>query len=136
MEHVPQLSLLPTSSSSIITFSSGSACDASSSSDDRESSHKKRRASPSAHQPLSSVVKSEGEEVGEDEAWRPTADEYQRLSSKEKRQLRNKASARNFRIRRKEQVSTLESQVGDRDKLIEAIRSELGQEKLENAALR
>lgn len=33
--------------------------------------------------------------------WRPTAEEYKKLSSKEKRQLRNKISARNFRVRRK-----------------------------------
>ncbi|KAG8895440.1 hypothetical protein FRC01_012362, partial [Tulasnella sp. 417] len=35
------------------------------------------------------------------EDWRPTAEEYKKLSSKEKRQLRNKISARNFRVRRK-----------------------------------
>lgn len=33
--------------------------------------------------------------------WRPTPEEYKRMSSKEKRQLRNKISARNFRVRRK-----------------------------------
>jgi hypothetical protein len=33
--------------------------------------------------------------------WRPTLEEYQKMSSKEKRQLRNKISARNFRVRRK-----------------------------------
>ena len=33
--------------------------------------------------------------------WRPTPEEYKKLSSKEKRQLRNKISARNFRVRRK-----------------------------------
>ena len=33
--------------------------------------------------------------------WRPTPEEYAKMSSKEKRQLRNKISARNFRIRRK-----------------------------------
>lgn len=33
--------------------------------------------------------------------WRPSPEEYKKLSSKEKRQLRNKISARNFRVRRK-----------------------------------
>lgn len=36
-----------------------------------------------------------------DDDWRPTMEEYQKMSSKEKRQLRNKISARNFRVRRK-----------------------------------
>ena len=35
------------------------------------------------------------------EDWRPTPEEYKKMSSKEKRQLRNKISARNFRVRRK-----------------------------------
>jgi hypothetical protein len=38
---------------------------------------------------------------GGDDDWRPTMEEYQKMSSKEKRQLRNKISARNFRVRRK-----------------------------------
>jgi hypothetical protein len=33
--------------------------------------------------------------------WRPSPEEYKKMSSKEKRQLRNKISARNFRNRRK-----------------------------------
>ena len=37
----------------------------------------------------------------EPDDWRPTPEEYKKMSSKEKRQLRNKISARNFRIRRK-----------------------------------
>jgi len=40
-----------------------------------------------------------------DDDWRPTLEEYQRMSSKEKRQLRNKISARNFRVRRKGEMS-------------------------------
>ncbi|KIO33761.1 hypothetical protein M407DRAFT_17372 [Tulasnella calospora MUT 4182] len=68
--------------------------------------------------------------------WRPTAEEYKKLSSKEKRQLRNKISARNFRVRRKEYITTLEGQISDRDKLISAIREELGAQKMENAELR
>lgn len=38
-----------------------------------------------------------------DDDWRPSPEEYQKMTSKEKRQLRNKISARNFRVRRKGQ---------------------------------
>ncbi|KAF8325769.1 uncharacterized protein EI90DRAFT_3018854 [Cantharellus anzutake] len=68
--------------------------------------------------------------------WRPTPEEYKKLSSKEKRQLRNKISARNFRVRRKEYISTLESHIADRDRIIDTIREELGQSKTENNELR
>ncbi|KAF8257817.1 hypothetical protein EI94DRAFT_1756731 [Lactarius quietus] len=51
---------------------------------------------------------------------------YQKMSSREKRQLRNKISARNFRNRRKEYITTLEGDVAERDRLIDAIRTELG----------
>lgn len=37
----------------------------------------------------------------ENDDWRPSPEEYKKMSSKEKRQLRNKISARNFRVRRK-----------------------------------
>jgi hypothetical protein len=70
------------------------------------------------------------------EDWRPSPEEYKKMSSKEKRQLRNKISARNFRVRRKEYISTLEADISERDALISAIRSELGSSKSENVALR
>jgi hypothetical protein len=41
-----------------------------------------------------------------DDNWRPSPEEYKKMSSKEKRQLRNKISARNFRNRRKGQYSS------------------------------
>ncbi|TDL24473.1 hypothetical protein BD410DRAFT_827017 [Rickenella mellea] len=68
--------------------------------------------------------------------WRPSPEEYAKMSSKEKRQLRNKISARNFRVRRKEYIHTLEGDIAERDHLIEAIRQELGSTKSENDALR
>ncbi|KZV99247.1 hypothetical protein EXIGLDRAFT_725875 [Exidia glandulosa HHB12029] len=68
--------------------------------------------------------------------WRPTVDEYKKMTSKEKRQLRNKISARNFRVRRKEYITTLEGEVSDRDRMIDLIREELGATKLENESLR
>lgn len=75
-------------------------------------------AAASGDKPVSSVVasaksgsgKSKGKSGGKDmdddndsdaDDWRPSPEEYQKMSSKEKRQLRNKISARNFRIRRK-----------------------------------
>lgn len=41
------------------------------------------------------------EEDKDSDDWRPSPEEYKKMSSKEKRQLRNKISARNFRVRRK-----------------------------------
>lgn len=72
----------------------------------------------------------------EPEDWRPNPEEYKKMSSKEKRQLRNKISARNFRVRRKEYITTLEGDIAERDRLIDAIRAELGSSKSENIALR
>ncbi|KAH9986590.1 hypothetical protein BJV77DRAFT_965125 [Russula vinacea] len=83
---------------------------------------------------ISSVVKTDSLDNTMDD-WRPTADEYQKLTSREKRQLRNKISARNFRNRRKEYINALEGDVAERDRLIDAIRTELGSTKSENAAL-
>ncbi|KAF9916996.1 hypothetical protein BX616_002213 [Lobosporangium transversale] len=42
---------------------------------------------------------------------KPTAGELKKMTSKERRQLRNKLSARNFRVRRKEYITSLENQV-------------------------
>ncbi|GMK53898.1 hypothetical protein CspeluHIS016_0104840 [Cutaneotrichosporon spelunceum] len=85
---------------------------------------------------MSSVVRNDGEEVDDDESWRPSPEEYKKLSSKEKRQLRNKLSARAFRTRRKDYIGTLESHIKDRDTVIDAIRSELSTTRSENQDLR
>ncbi|CAO1628410.1 unnamed protein product [Parajaminaea phylloscopi] len=66
---------------------------------------------------------------------RPTAEEYRALSSKEKRQLRNKISARNFRERRKEYITHLEGEISDRDALIDSLRLELSKVSLQNKKL-
>ncbi|KAJ7655794.1 hypothetical protein DFH06DRAFT_1412815 [Mycena polygramma] len=68
--------------------------------------------------------------------WRPPPEVFQKMSSKEKRQLRNKIRARNFRVRRKEYISTLEDNIAERDRLLSAIRAELGSTQSENLALR
>ncbi|KAG5641886.1 hypothetical protein DXG03_004007 [Asterophora parasitica] len=81
-----------------------------------------------------------GDEDGDDDElphdWRPSPEVFQKMTSKEKRQLRNKISARNFRVRRKEYISTLEGDIAERDRLLDAIRSELGSTQSENLALR
>ncbi|KAH7919184.1 hypothetical protein BV22DRAFT_1134022 [Leucogyrophana mollusca] len=81
-------------------------------------------------------AKSQALRILEPEDWRPSPEEYKKMSSKEKRQLRNKISARNFRVRRKEYITTLEGDIAERDRLISAIRTELGSSKSENIALR
>ncbi|KIY62708.1 hypothetical protein CYLTODRAFT_494451 [Cylindrobasidium torrendii FP15055 ss-10] len=89
------------------------------------------------------VQEKENDEEDEDDddgeipaSWRPAPEVYAKMSSKEKRQLRNKISARNFRLRRKEYISTLELDIAERDRLLGAIRSELGSTQSENQALR
>ncbi|KAG6863814.1 hypothetical protein C0991_002980, partial [Blastosporella zonata] len=84
---------------------------------------------------------SEGGKDDEDEDdlpqdWRPSPEVFAKMTSKEKRQLRNKISARNFRVRRKEYISTLEGDIAERDRLLDAIRNELGSTQSENLALR
>ncbi|PWN29626.1 hypothetical protein BDZ90DRAFT_116126 [Jaminaea rosea] len=66
---------------------------------------------------------------------KPTAEEYRALSSKEKRQLRNKISARNFRERRKEYIGHLEGEISDRDAIISSLRSQMSQLSLQNKKL-
>lgn len=67
---------------------------------------------------------------------KPSAEEYKMLSSKEKRQLRNKISARNFRHRRKQHISTLEQQVAQRDQAIESLSHDLSAVRMENKELK
>lgn len=82
----------------------------------------------------SSSKDDDDDELPED--WRPSPEVLAKMTSKEKRQLRNKISARNFRVRRKEYISTLEMDIAERDRLLQAIRSELGSTQSENVALR
>ena len=52
--------------------------------------------------------------------------EYDKLSSKEKRQMRNKISARNFRHRRKAHIDTLEAEINDKNVVIGVLQNEVG----------
>jgi hypothetical protein len=85
---------------------------------------------------LSSVVRGDDEDLDDDDSWRPSPEEYKKLSSKEKRQLRNKLSARAFRTRRKDYIGTLEGHIKDRDDVIDEMRSELVHTRNENRSLR
>ncbi|KAG1206650.1 hypothetical protein G6F69_008672 [Rhizopus microsporus] len=49
---------------------------------------------------------------------------YKAMTSKERRQLRNKISARNFRVRRKEYITQLEQKVEYQEKTIESLKEE------------
>ncbi|KAG6821124.1 hypothetical protein H0H93_006463 [Arthromyces matolae] len=100
---------------------------------------------PGAYQPTNvynhALLEKKRDEKDEDDDdlpqdWRPSPEVLAKMSSKEKRQLRNKISARNFRVRRKEYISTLEGDIAERDRLLDAIRSELGSTQSENLALR
>ncbi|WRT64776.1 uncharacterized protein IL334_001710 [Kwoniella shivajii] len=85
---------------------------------------------------MSSVVRNDDEDIDDDESWRPSPEEYKKLSSKEKRQLRNKLSARAFRTRRKDYIGTLECHIQDRDSVIDEMRSELVNFRSENQDLK
>ncbi len=59
---------------------------------------------PATSKAVSSTSSKENENMDDDDFpadWRPPPEVYAKMSSKEKRQLRNKISARNFRVRRK-----------------------------------
>ncbi|GAN11616.1 hypothetical protein MAM1_0750c11192 [Mucor ambiguus] len=62
--------------------------------------------------------------------------DIKKLTSKERRQLRNKISARNFRVRRKEYITTLEGQVSDHKKANEQLLHRLNAVEEENKQLR
>ncbi|GAA6005754.1 hypothetical protein JCM11491_003996 [Sporobolomyces phaffii] len=67
---------------------------------------------------------------------KPAEEEYKKLSSKEKRQLRNKISARNFRHRRKEYLTTLEEEISTRDTLITNLQDQVSTLKTDNSSLK
>ncbi|KID88620.1 ribonuclease Z [Metarhizium guizhouense ARSEF 977] len=78
------------------------------------------RAKPASNEPESQSVlnnlpkaKKDEEEMDEDERLL-ASEEGKKLSSKERRQLRNKVSARAFRSRRKEYISQLEAEIANK----------------------
>ena len=85
---------------------------------------------------VSSVVRGEDEDIDEADAWRPTKEEWDHMTSKEKRQHRNKQSARAFRERRKGYIEDLQVHLTDRDTVIDQIRAELVQSRSETKELK
>ena len=70
------------------------------------------------------------------DSLRPSPEEYKKLSSKEKRQLRNKISARNFRNRRKEYIEKMEEAAEEREEVMELLRREVESLRVENSELK
>ncbi|RKP08171.1 hypothetical protein THASP1DRAFT_23786 [Thamnocephalis sphaerospora] len=66
----------------------------------------------------------------------PDEDEIRKMTPKERRQLRNKISARNFRLRRKEYIGTLEAEVKETRGELSGCRTRLNDVEQENRALR
>lgn len=78
-----------------------------------------------------------GDDIGSLEAYAESDGiDIKKLTPKERRQLRNKISARNFRVRRKEYITTLEQQVSDHKKHAEGLAERLGMMENENKQLR
>ncbi|KAF9980831.1 hypothetical protein BGZ65_004633 [Modicella reniformis] len=67
---------------------------------------------------------------------KPGASELKKMTSKERRQLRNKLSARNFRVRRKEYISSLEAQVKEARNEAAELQKKLDQSELNCQFLR
>ncbi|KAF7323559.1 BZIP domain-containing protein [Mycena kentingensis (nom. inval.)] len=84
--------------------------------------------------PASSLPNDDDDELPTE--WRPSPEDLAKLSSKEKRQLRNKISARNFRVRRKEYISNLEEALAQRDALVDSVSAQLTTAQKETRALR
>ncbi|KAF9436672.1 hypothetical protein BGZ76_003308 [Entomortierella beljakovae] len=76
------------------------------------------------------------EDNNDSDPLKPSASELKKMTSKERRQLRNKLSARNFRVRRKEYISTLENQVKDARKEAAELQKKLAQSELSCQYLR
>jgi len=79
--------------------------------------------SPGATLPHIARMKKDEEEMDEDERLL-ASDEGKKLSSKERRQLRNKVSARAFRSRRKEYIGQLEAEVANKTSESAELRAE------------
>lgn len=92
------------------------------------SSNKKTTSSSHSRKESSVVQQSHPHALVPVPEWedRPSKAEYDKLSSKEKRQMRNKISARNFRHRRKAHIDTLEALVNEKDGVIRVLSEEVG----------
>ncbi|WPH03424.1 Hypothetical protein R9X50_00630400 [Acrodontium crateriforme] len=91
--------------------------------------------SPEDHLPHIARMKKDEEEMDEDERLL-ASEEGKKLSSKERRQLRNKVSARAFRSRRKEYIGQLEGEVAMKVQEANNLRTENTALKQENERYR
>ncbi|KAF2815638.1 uncharacterized protein BDZ99DRAFT_493642 [Mytilinidion resinicola] len=91
--------------------------------------------SPSGSFPHVHRSKKDEEDMDEDERLL-ASEEGKKLSSKERRQLRNKVSARAFRSRRKEYIVQLEEQLANKQKETDELRFQNRNLQEENAGLR
>ncbi|GAN02221.1 hypothetical protein MAM1_0018c01662 [Mucor ambiguus] len=90
-----------------------------------QSYKKKKKASSTANPSNHSSAEdnSDDDMLLEDDMQHPNSSMKQ-MTSKERRQLRNKISARNFRVRRKEYITQLEEKVSDHEKTINDLKKE------------
>ncbi|KAI8386936.1 hypothetical protein BD560DRAFT_383289 [Blakeslea trispora] len=86
-----------------------------------QSFNKKMKKYPTNHVHQSSSAEENSED--EDENMLQNSS-LKQMSSKERRQLRNKISARNFRVRRKEYITKLEEKVEQQEKIIQSLKEE------------
>ncbi|KAF9200149.1 hypothetical protein BGZ49_009652 [Haplosporangium sp. Z 27] len=76
------------------------------------------------------------EDNNDAESLKPSAYDLKKMTSKERRQLRNKLSARNFRVRRKEYITSLENQVKEARREASELQKKLNQSELNCQFLR
>ncbi|KAK3842597.1 MAG: hypothetical protein J3R72DRAFT_128956 [Linnemannia gamsii] len=142
---------LPTAAAATISSSSSSsrAQKSSSSSSSQRGSSSERSVSPEKSDKLRAIypsppmdddmaMESDSEArfgLGSDFA-KPTESQLKLMTSKERRQLRNKLSARNFRVRRKEYIDDLENQVKEAKREAADIQRRLIQSELNCQFLR
>ncbi|KAF9548747.1 hypothetical protein EC957_005681 [Mortierella hygrophila] len=79
---------------------------------------------------------SPSQDAGGSDPLKPSPSELKKMTSKERRQLRNKLSARNFRVRRKEYIGTLETQVKEARREAAELQKKLAQSELNCQFLR
>ncbi|CAO3686092.1 hypothetical protein G6F70_006308 [Rhizopus microsporus] len=96
----------------------------------------KRRASNTSHASMECKIEENEKLLSLETMAEADGIDIKNMSSKERRQLRNKISARNFRVRRKEYINTLESQVTDHKRANEKLLHRLNIIEEENKQLK
>ncbi|KAI8380432.1 hypothetical protein EDC96DRAFT_491006 [Choanephora cucurbitarum] len=89
-----------------------------------QSFNKKMKKYPANNTHQSSSAEENSEDEDEAMLQNTNSSSLKQMSSKERRQLRNKISARNFRVRRKEYITKLEEKVEQQEKIIQSLKEE------------